>query len=180
MPPLLYLAGPDVFRPDFPHWRGQAEAAVHAAGLKPLLPVDGADPDWRGIAAGNLDALRRCDAVAANILPFRGAGMDAGTAVEIGFAAALGKPVFLYTGDGRDLLERTAYFWGCLGGTLTRDEAGAWRDPEGLLVEDFGLAENLMVHGVAVRPEPWRSLEEAATAAARHLRRAGLRVAGRA
>jgi nucleoside deoxyribosyltransferase len=43
----------------------------------------------------------------ANLADFRGAGEpDSGTAFEIGFATALGKPVFAYTSDVAPLIER--------------------------------------------------------------------------
>ena len=42
----------------------------------------------------NLEAIRAADFVMANLNDFRGPGEpDSGTAFEVGFAAALGKPV---------------------------------------------------------------------------------------
>jgi nucleoside 2-deoxyribosyltransferase len=41
----------------------------------------------------NTKRIRTADAVVADISPFRGPHMDVGRAMEIGYAAALGKPV---------------------------------------------------------------------------------------
>ena len=50
----------------------------------------------REIYADSIARLRQCDAVVANLTPWRGPGADPGTAFEVGFAAALGKPVLAY------------------------------------------------------------------------------------
>lgn len=140
----LYLAGPDVFAPDAAARFDAMRAACHAAGFEPLTPVDTAVPaGLQGaelaahIKQANVALIRRCDAVVANISPFRGPNMDPGTAWEIGFAEALGRPVFLWSATPVPLAART------LGD-------GA-RDPEGWMVENFGLAENLMI---AITPHP--------------------------
>lgn len=57
---------------------------------------------WRAlnqtIGTNNTEALRACDGVFAVL---DGVDVDSGTAAEIGFAAALGKPVVGYRGDFR-------------------------------------------------------------------------------
>lgn len=144
----LYLAGPDVFAPDADLRFAAMREACRAAGFEPLTPVDNAPPEnlqGRALAAvikqANVDLIRRCDAVVANVSPFRGPNMDPGTAWEIGFAEALGKPVVLWTEAKALLADRTrAGFSGSDGKT----------DPQGWMVEDFGLAENLMI---AVNPQ---------------------------
>ena len=50
--------------------------------------------------------IDRADGVLADIGPFRGAGMDAGTAFEIGYAIAQQKPVVCYSDDLRPYLDR--------------------------------------------------------------------------
>ena len=80
--------------------------------------------------------LAEADAVLANLNPFRGAEPDSGTCVEIGYALALGKPIFGYAEDMRPLRERLQ---AVAGGD------GCCRDGEGLAVEDFGLPLNLML-----------------------------------
>lgn len=109
----VYLAGPLGFSPVTQRWYDDVLLpAVRAAGLEPLDPW--ADPDAgtefatadavadrteraaafrrvnERLAAANEAMLRACDAVLAVL---DGVDVDSGTAAEIGFAAALGKPV---------------------------------------------------------------------------------------
>ncbi|MBN8896959.1 MAG: nucleoside 2-deoxyribosyltransferase, partial [Rhodospirillales bacterium] len=69
---------------------------------------------------------------------------DAGTVYEVGFARALGLPVFGYACVGADLLARTR---AAFGPSVAADAAEDWWDGDGLLVENFGLSENLMIAG---------------------------------
>lgn len=139
----LYLAGPDVFAPDAQTRFASMRVACESRGLDPLTPVDTALPEGlqgHAMAAfikrANIELIRRCDAVVANVSPFRGPNMDPGTAWEIGFAEALGRPVILWSETTALLAERTP------GNGVT--------DPDGWMVENFGLAENLMI---AVNPQ---------------------------
>ena len=134
--PTVYLAGFDVFRPDAVAQGERLKACCAAQGWQGLYPLDNALPEGlQGLAAArwiceaNLALIRRADAVLANLNNFRGAEPDSGTAFEVGFAVALGKPVVGYLDDGRTLREQ-------LGGAL---------DADGLTVEDFGLPRNLML-----------------------------------
>jgi nucleoside 2-deoxyribosyltransferase len=144
----LYLAGPDVFAPDASARFDMMRTACRAAGFDPLTPVDAALPDQlQGpaladfIKQANVALIRTCDVVVANVSPFRGPNMDPGTAWEIGFAEAVGKPVILWSETTELLAERTLPgFSGGNGST----------DPQGWMVENFGLAENLMI---AVNPQ---------------------------
>ncbi len=145
-PPLLYLAGPDVFVPD-PAARGAAlKALCAAAGAVGLFPLDG-DPvnmvhEPGAIRDANMAMIRRCDALVANMTPFRGPSMDPGTAYEMGAAAALGRLVVGYTVDPRPYAERVAAAMPVL---LAAD--GALRDGDGMAVEQFAMpmADNLMM-----------------------------------
>ena len=137
----LYLAGPDVFHSDAAQL-GQAKKALCAAhGLTGLYPLDGGTPDMTSAAiyAACLAMMREADGGIFNLTPFRGPSADAGTVFELGFMAAMGKPVFAYSNDARDLLERLHAI-----PRLTRHGEG-WRDAEGMAAEDFGLADNLML-----------------------------------
>ncbi len=145
-PPRVYLAGPEVFLPDAAAVLARKAAMVRAAGLAPLVPVDEQDGRARdasdpaaGIYAGNLALLDACDLLIANLTPFRGPGADPGTVFELGYVAARGCPVLAYSADVRDAAERIRD-----GAGATPDRHGVLRDPDGLLVEDFGRAENLM------------------------------------
>lgn len=140
----LYLAGPDVFAPDAPVRFAAMRAACRAAGFTPLTPVDNdLPPDLNGAALAahikqaNVALLNDCDAVVAHIAAFRGPNMDPGTAWEIGYAEALNKPVYLWMQERRTLAERT--------------EGSNGKDKAGWMIEDFGLAENLMI-GVSAYP----------------------------
>lgn len=146
----LYLAGPDVFLPE-PLAAGKAKKALCALygfeGVYPLdavLDLDGlAGPQAaQRIALANEAAMRSCHAAIANMTPFRGPGMDGGTAYEMGFMRALGRPVFGYTTHPDLFADRTRQF--CAGPVRQRQD-GYFEDVDGLLIEDFGLADNLMM-----------------------------------
>lgn len=129
----VYIAGPAVFHPDL----AERIAAVHRLagerGLEAVVPGDVLDrpegfpvpPTMRDIYELNVQRILRSDAVIADLTPFRGPSADPGTVWEIGYAVALGKPVFGYTGDRREYKERVA--------------------PDGLRVEDHGAVDNLMI-----------------------------------
>lgn len=143
-PLRVYLAGPDVFLPDP---LNRAEAMRHIcrrhglAGVSPLdaLPGETGDPvaagDPAAIARRNEEHIRRCDAIIANLTPFRGPGADPGTVYEIGFGRALGRIVFGYATVAADHAARVRALPG----------SSAGRDAAGLSIEAFGLFENLMV-----------------------------------
>ena len=134
----LYLAGPDVFRPDAVIWAGSVRELCRAAGHQALIPLDDDAPTTAAaICHSNLQRIAECDAVLANLNPFRGAEPDSGTCVEIGYALALGKPVIGYAADLRPLRERL--------GASGPGPDGRWRDATGHVVEDFGLPLNLML-----------------------------------
>lgn len=140
MLPRVYLAGPDVFLPD-PAARAAALKAVCARhgllGISPLdlHPGEAALGTAHAIAERNEAHIRRCDAVIANLTPFRGPGADPGTVYEIGYARALGRPVFGYATVASDYAARVRSMPG----------SGPGRDADGLQIEDFGLVENLMI-----------------------------------
>lgn len=136
MPRSIYLAGFDVFRPDAAAHGERLKALCASFGHTGLFPLDNQLPAGlhgaaaaRWIYAANVALIHRADAVLANLNDFRGHEPDSGTAFEVGFAAALGKPVWAYLDDGRPLVE----------------QIGAPVDAQGLLVEDFGLPRNLML-----------------------------------
>jgi nucleoside 2-deoxyribosyltransferase len=148
----VYLAGPDVFLPDPAAWMERKKAicaGFHLTGISPLdnlakEPPEWTQlPEWRRIALRNEAHIRSCVAIVANLTPFRGPSADVGTVYEIGFARALGLRVFGYATVARTFLDRTLSSIG--GGQQNPD--GSWWDPEGMLVEQFGLFDNLMIEG---------------------------------
>lgn len=148
--PKIYLAGPDVFYPDAVARLQRHLELCAQLGLEALVPVDNDLIDGTprqqalGIYQGNLEKMKRADGVIANITPFRGPHMDPGTAFEIGFFVAQDKPVVCYSSNLSALADRVR--------TWSQQSTGAPspRDKDGALIEDFGLAENLMIEGAVV------------------------------
>tara|TARA_Y100000815_G_scaffold239372_1_gene234248 strand:+ start:677 stop:1180 length:504 start_codon:yes stop_codon:yes gene_type:complete len=135
--PSVYLAGFDVFHSDALGRGDYLKQLCAEHGLRGLYPLDAQVPagetqpaQW--ICQANLQALRSADAVLANLGRFRGAEPDSGTVFEVGFACALGKPVWAYFAEQQPLIEQ-----------VDHDEQGYCAD--GFLVEDFGLPRNLML-----------------------------------
>jgi nucleoside 2-deoxyribosyltransferase len=145
-PPRIYLAGPEVFLPDPIAAGRRKQARCEAQGFTGCYPLD-AQLDLAGLAKAeaarrislaNEALMQSCDLLIANCTPFRGVSMDVGTAFEIGFMRALGRPVLGYTNTPLDLQERSAM--GRVQIALPFDS-----DAEDVQIEDFGLAENLMI-----------------------------------
>ncbi|MGA0531347.1 nucleoside 2-deoxyribosyltransferase [Hansschlegelia sp. KR7-227] len=143
----IYLAGPEVFLADALA-AGEAKKAICARhGVEGLYPLDGAVADDEpnaaaAIFAANVAMIERADAVIANLTPFRGLSADAGTAVEVGLGFAMGKPVHGYTNGSLSYFERAA---GAARETLATAPDGRPLHADGLAIEDFGLADNLML-----------------------------------
>ncbi len=131
-----------MFLPDAAEVGRHKKMLCEVHGLVGLYPLDhdlrAADETLdRTIFRLNVAMMRRADAGIFNLSPFRGPGADPGTVFELGLMHGLGKPVFGYTNHAATLLARTP--------GAARDAAGVWRDSDGLMVEDFGNAENLML-----------------------------------
>ena len=133
----IYLAGPDIFRPDVQDWIASARELCRQHGFEALTPFDHGETEPRKILDGNLELIRKAQIVVANLNPFRGFEPDSGTAFELGYALALGKKLWSYIDSAEPLLER-----------IRRAEAlsaDAKRDCQGMAIEDFGLPLNLML-----------------------------------
>lgn len=137
----LYLAGPDVFRPDAAQWAEHARRLCRQDGHEALIPLDGVETTAAGIYHANIGLIQSADAVLANLNPFRGCEPDSGTCVEVGFALALGKPVIAYLEKTETTVERVRRLQG---GVEARPD-GRPLDRDGLHIEDFGLPLNLML-----------------------------------
>jgi nucleoside 2-deoxyribosyltransferase len=103
------------------------------------------------IRGANMELIKSCDAILANMTPFRGPSMDVGTAYEMGVGAALGKIVVGYTLDGGIGYVDKVHTWAG-DRKLVRGEDGHLRDEGGMAVEEFnmeagskGLVDNLMM-----------------------------------
>ena len=78
-------------------------------------------------------AMRGCDAMIVNLTPFRGPSADVGSAYEMGFMRALGRPIFAYSNDIRSFLERVAAFCGAVRVRPTGEhEDSGWHGDRGL------------------------------------------------
>ena len=137
----LYLAGPDVFLVDALAVGARKRALCAARGFMGLFPLDGDDAGChasaKGIYDANIDLLRRSDGVIANLTPFRGISADVGTVYEVAYALALGRPVFAYTEASAHLCTRIRAAFG--------SGAGPALAGDGMIAEDFGLPDNLMI-----------------------------------
>ena len=148
----LYLAGPDVFRPD-PLEHGQRLLALCVAhgfeGVFPYaaqLPAELQTPRARAehIYRINLAHIDACDAVLANLDFFRGPEPDSGTCFEVGYAVARGKPVVGYVPEGGSFAQRIR---------LRYPQAVAPDgevDTSGWSLEEFGLPLNLVPARIVV------------------------------
>lgn len=161
--PKAYLAGPAVFHPAAKAVLDYLADACARFGLEGVRPFEPTEEDWTRpdaevaalIRSGNMERIRACDLVVACVSPFRGAGADPGTTWEMGYAEGLGKPVVAWTEDARPYAERVPH---------DRDADGrAFCKVHGMVVEDFGLAENLMYAAgpVPVQPDFEAALREA-------------------
>ena len=211
----IYLAGPEVFLPD-PIAKGADKyAAIERFNHEILL-----DKNFRFVGRYPMDAqidtlidecaetpatamsifradvalMDESDLIIANITRFRGPSADVGTAFEMGYMHAQGKPVFAYynmqetyaTADQRqtsvfdyaspDSDARTDYakkVHDFASGYLVDRTTDKDRDNYTHLIENFGLADNLMLIGAMQANSPtqsyapaasfWESLQEVAT-----------------
>ena len=144
----LYLAGPDIFRPDAVARGDVLKTLCARYGFEGLFPLDAqvaghttGDPldAARWIYRADLGLLDAADAVLANLDFFRGAEPDSGTCFEVGYAIARGKPVYGYVPDSGSLAERIRL--------RCPDHLGAdaGTDSRGWELEEFGLPLNLML-----------------------------------
>jgi nucleoside 2-deoxyribosyltransferase len=141
----VYVAGPDVFRPDARENAELVRNLLRDEGIIALIPIDNEvsflnkslNVVAMEIYSKNVAMIDQADAVLANIEPFRGDHMDPGTAFEIGYAVARGIPVYCFTPHaGTSIVDRVEW---------CEKKAGVFRDNSNMLVEDFGHTENLMI-----------------------------------
>lgn len=146
MAPRIYLAGPEVFLPDALEIGAQKVALCARHGFEGVFPLDASldltglarQEQARRISAANEGLMRSCDLLIANLTPFRGVSMDAGTAFEVGFMRALGRPVLGYTNVTADYRQRAEAYRRAAPGLPEADA------PD-IEIEDFDGAENLMI-----------------------------------
>lgn len=140
----IYLAGPDVFRENaVDYLNGLKELCIKYGfiGLAPLDNIIVIDSDKSNtpfhsnlIFSANVELIKECDIIIANILPFRGACIDDGTAWEIGYGFALGKKIYGYSTYMNKTLEYT-----------TNKMYDISKQPEFPIIENFMNSCNLMI-----------------------------------
>ena len=149
----IYLAGPEVFLVNAREIGARKRAICERHGLVGVFPGDEEDPcdpslppAEQGLAISRAMecVMRGCDAMIVNLTPFRGPSADVGSAYEMGFMRALGRPIFAYSNDSRPFLDRVAAF---CGGAMRRRPSGEHEDPDGMAIEPFALHDNLMLAG---------------------------------
>ncbi len=151
----IYLAGPDVFLVNAVEVGRRKVDLCKRYGLMGLFPLDNevdlssTHPSAQ-IFRGNEAMMNQASAIIANLTPFRGPSADAGTVYELGYMAGRGKLCLGYTNDPSSYANRVREF------TEVTPHDGRLIDAQGLTVEDFGLADNLMMihaldlHGCAL------------------------------
>ena len=151
----IYLAGPDVFLLDAAALAEKKRSMCDDYGFVGISPVEDEphEPDLSELekreralrlAKANQDAIGACHLLIANLTPFRGPSADPGTAYEMGFARALGRPVFGYTNVAGSLLDRMQREYGA---RITRGAAHRFEDANGMNIENFACFDNLMLFG---------------------------------
>ncbi|RDI98790.1 nucleoside 2-deoxyribosyltransferase [Dyella solisilvae] len=144
-----YMAGPDVFLQNARERADEVRALCRQYGVVALLPADndGEAAETQApsdealslqIFRKNVALIDRADLVIANLEPFRGPSADVGTVWEIGYAFAQGKKIFAYSSAISHYLSRVS--------PKQSLQAKGWVDEEGMLIENFGLFDNLMIH----------------------------------
>ena len=139
----IYLAGPDVFVADPLALAGRKKALCAAYGFEGVFPLDktldlsGLSPRDMGLAIsrGNERLMDSCDLVIAQMTPFRGPGMDGGTAFEMGYMRAQGKPVLGYSNVAAAYAERVRLFHA---GRLRPRPSGPLEDPDARVAPSRG------------------------------------------
>ncbi|GGP22893.1 nucleoside 2-deoxyribosyltransferase [Silvimonas iriomotensis] len=162
----VYLAGPGVFRPDAAVWGARLKSACEMYGLQGLFPLDANVPplpdhasrrQW--IFQQNCTLISRSNLVLADLRAFRSQSEpDSGTAFEVGFAYALGKPVWVWVPDAD---ANTPMYTRVPGAARPQDR---WVDKSGLSIEDFGVPLNLMLWqaaaGIICENSPEQAVEQ--------------------
>jgi nucleoside 2-deoxyribosyltransferase len=149
----VYLAGPEVFLSNAREIGALKRAICERYGLVGVFPADEEDDfdpasslGQRALAISRAmeRVMQGCDAMIVNLTPFRGPSADVGSAYEMGFMRALGRPIFAYSNDSRLFVERVRAF---CGDAVRLRPTGEHEDLDGMAIEPFELHDNLMLAG---------------------------------
>lgn len=144
----LYAAGPQYLLPNVAEHTAWQQSVCEQHGHTLLSPSD-KDIDFSlppqqlsaAIYKSNIELIKQADVVIADCNPWRGTCMDDGAAYELGFAAALGKPIYGYISTLESLTARVIEYL-----KLQPDADGQYVDSDGFIVgDDFGTNINLMM-----------------------------------
>ena len=164
-----YLAGPDVFYPDAIERGRRKLLHLKARGITGYYPLDNdvppellATPEKasRFIADANERLMLECvkdgqtGIIFANMEPFHGPSMDVGTAFEVGFMAALSHShnvmIIGYSPTTATFEDRVIeLIYG--GREAITSSGGCLYGPNGMMIESFGGADNLMLTAAIAR-----------------------------
>jgi nucleoside 2-deoxyribosyltransferase len=101
----VYLAGPDVFLVNARDIGARKRAICARHGLTGVFPTDedaalnpALSRSEQGLAISRAmeRVMQSCKAMIVNLTPFRGPSADVGSAYEMGFMRALGRPIYAY------------------------------------------------------------------------------------
>ena len=147
----LYIAGPEVFLPNARQQMDRKAVLVRQYGFEPLCPGDLDIPPQKtrkafglAISRVNEGMMNDADGIIANLTPFRGEWADVGTVFELGYMCARGKMVAAYSNAAEDHYQRLLRYYD---NRITEGADGYKRGPDGLSLEDFDMADNLMLDG---------------------------------
>jgi len=160
----VYLAGPEVFLPDPIAAGVQKKAIIQSLNEKHkwpfklvgLYPMDNEIENFAAdfstginIYKANIALMEQAHFITANMVRFRGPSMDVGTAFEMGYMNGLGKPVFAYY-DAKPFYgsdEKPGIYAERVKKHYTVSKTQTDKDSHGQTIEDFQMADNLMMVG---------------------------------
>jgi nucleoside 2-deoxyribosyltransferase len=164
----IYLAGPMVFYPDPLSAFNEMKAICARYNLEGVAPIDnqmnleglkpGKDLNLK-IVQADFNLMDDLDGGIFCLDPFRRTPeMDVGTAVEIGYMKAQGKPMAGWTTDNREYPQKlSAYFRDHFNESFAATSAnnagatsGDMRDPDGMLVHSYDMVQHGMAEGAII------------------------------
>lgn len=114
--PVAYLADFEMFLPTYPQTIKYWHNTCDKYGLVGYYPGEAVslnkdysdDPHsmWQDICNTDINGVRSCDFVIAQLDNWRGQQPDSGTAFEVGLAIALGKPVYGFYSGEKEMINR--------------------------------------------------------------------------
>lgn len=146
--PKIYLAGPTVFYPNSKSLAEEMKEICSEFGFEGIYPLDNEintkgktkDQIAKEIAEANVKLIKSCDAIIADITPFRGPSSDVGTAFEIGYGVALGLPVIAFNKSKID-----NYYDRVKSLSSNKKLKSKGVDNNGHEIENFKQVDNLMI-----------------------------------